>query len=127
MIRRASVEDAEQVNDWIWRDSGTRPDFHAFLADHMNVCLISGDGGAIFVWRGPGIYEVHLFLEQRGRAALNVMQEMFALMREHGAKQFWAAIPSTSRHVIMFARWCGWKPQGQADLIQGRCELFTGE
>jgi hypothetical protein len=26
MIRRASVDDAEDVNDWIWRDSGIKPE-----------------------------------------------------------------------------------------------------
>jgi hypothetical protein len=35
---RASVEDAERINDWVWRDSGKRPDFTPFLHDPMNVC-----------------------------------------------------------------------------------------
>lgn len=128
MIRRASVEDAEDVNDWFWRDSGKRGDFTGFLSDRMNVFLACGAGGALFVWRGPGIYEVHVMFEQRGRDVLRLSREMLDIMRrEHGAKLFWAAVPITSRHVIMFTRLMGWKSQGLADLSHGRCELFIGE
>jgi hypothetical protein len=127
-VRRASVEDAEQVNDWIWRDSGIRPDFTAFLSDRMNVCLIAGNGGALFVWRGPGIYEVHVFFEQRGKEVLRLSHEMLSIMREeHGARLFWAAVPVESRHVIIFTRLMGWKSQGVALLSHGYCELFIGE
>jgi hypothetical protein len=128
MIRRASVDDAEAVNDWFWRDSGKRGDFTAFLSDPMNVCLVEGQGGALFVWRGPGIYEVHVMFEQRGKEVLRLSCEMLEVMRsEHGAKLFWAAVPTHSRHVIMFTRLMGWKSQGLADLSHGRCELFIGE
>lgn len=127
-MRRATVADAEAVNDWIWRDSGKRPDFYPFLLEQMNVCLIEGNGGAIFVWRGPGIYEVHLFLEQRGKAAIELMRRMFETMRaKFGARLMWAAIPIESRNVIMFARLVGWKSQGVAELAHGHCELFQSE
>jgi hypothetical protein len=125
---RASLDDVERINDWVWRDSGSRPDFTQFIADRHNVSLIEGEGGALFVWRGPGIFEVHLFFEQRGKEALTLIRAMFERMREeYGAKLFWAAVPVTSRHVIMFARLVGWKSQGFGDFPQGRCELFQSE
>jgi hypothetical protein len=128
LIRRLFADEAERVNDWVYRDSGNRVDFTAFLSDTNNICLVSGEGGAIFVWRGPGIYEAHVFFEQRGREVLKLSREMLAIMRkEHGARLFWAAVPVHSRHVIMFTRLMGWKSQGFADQPQGRCELFTGE
>jgi hypothetical protein len=126
-MRRASVEDAEQVNEWFWRDSGKRGDFTPFLADRMNVCLIEGEGGAMFVWRGPGIYEVHVMFEQRGREVIKLSHRMLGYMRKRGGKLFWAAVPIESRHVIMFTRLMGWKSQGLADLSHGTCELFIGE
>jgi hypothetical protein len=126
-MRRATVDDAERINDWVWRDSGIRPDFTAFLSDRNNVCLIEGEGGALFVWRGPAIYEVHVFFEQRGREVLKLSREMLAFMRDNGARLFWAAVPTESRHVIMFTRLMGWKSQGFGDFPQGRCELFLGE
>lgn len=127
MMRRASVDDAGAVNEWIWRDSGKRGNMAPFLADRNNVCLIEGEGGAIFVWRGPGIYEVHVFFEQRGKAVLKLSRAMLDWMRSHGARLFWAAVPVESRHVIMFTRLMGWKSEGFGDFPQGRCELFIGE
>ena len=125
---RASAADAERINEWIWRDSGTRhPAMEQLLSDRMNVCLLEGEGGAIFVWRGPGIYEVHVFFEQRGKAVLELSHRMLAHMREHGAKLFWAAVPVESRHVLMFTRLMGWKSQGVELLSHGYCELFLGE
>jgi hypothetical protein len=125
---RASLADAERVNEWFWRDSGKRGDFAPFLADRMNVCLIEGEGGALFVWRGPGIYEVHVMFEQRGRDVIRLSHRMLDYMRSnHGGKLFWAAVPIESRHVIMFTRLMGWKSQGLADLSHGTCELFIGE
>jgi hypothetical protein len=127
MIRRASIEDVEAINEWFWRDSGKRGDFSQFFDDQMSVCLIAGEGGAMFVWRGPGIFEVHVFFEQRGKEVLRISREMLKIMREqHGGKLFWAAVPVESRHVIMFTRLMGWKSQGVACLSHGYCELFTG-
>lgn len=127
MIRRLFADEAERVNEWVYRDGGKRVDFTDFLSDTNNVCLASGEGGAIFVWRGPGIYEVHVFFEQRGRDVIRLSREMLDIMRKHGGKLFWAAVPIESRHVIMFTRLMGWKSQGLADLSHGTCELFIGE
>lgn len=127
-MRRLFADEAGKVNEWVWRDSGVMPDFAPFLSDLNNVCLASGEGGAIFVWRGPGIYEVHVFFEQRGKEVLRISREMLALMRkEHGAEIFWAAVPVRSRHVIIFTRLMGWKSKGFSEQPHGRCELFIGE
>lgn len=121
--------DAEAVNEWVWRDSGSRhPAMAQVLADQNNVCLTEGDGGALFVWRGPGIFEVHVFFEQRGKEVIRLSRRMLDHMRaEFGARLFWAAVPVASRNVIMFTRLMGWKSQGFGDFPQGRCELFAGE
>jgi hypothetical protein len=125
---RASVDDAERISDWVWRDSGNRHDFTGFLDDRNNIALIEGEGGALFVWRGPGIYEVHVFFEQRGKEVIRLSRRMLKIMRRiRKARLFWAAVPVESRHVIMFTRLMGWKSQGFGDFPQGRCELFIGE
>lgn len=125
---RASLADLDRINGWVARDSGQEVDFAAFLENPMNVCLLEGEGGALFAWRGPGIFEVHVFFEQRGRAVLDLSHRMLRVMRNaYGAKLFWAAVPISSRRVVMFTRLMGWKSQGMADLPHGRCELFTGE
>jgi hypothetical protein len=126
-VRRLTEADTATVNAWLKRDSGEDADFGPFLANPMNVCLAEGDGGALFVWRGPGIYEVHVAFEHRGREVIEISRRMLAWMRANGAWVFWAAVPVESRHVIMFTRLMGWESQGFADLPHGRCELFVGE
>lgn len=128
MIRRLFADEAGKVNEWVRRDSGKQVDFTQFLSDPMNICLVCGEGGAIFVWRGPGIYEVHVFFEQRGREVIRISHRMLDVMRKkYGGHLFWAAVPIEARHVIMFTRLMGWKSQGVAELSHGFCELFTGE
>ena len=124
---RATLEDVDKINEWVWRDSGSKADFYEFILNPQNIALIEGEGGALFVWRGPGIYEVHVFFEQRGRDVIRLSHKMLERMRERGAEMFWAAVPVKARHVIMFTRLMGWKSQGLADFPHGRCEIFVGE
>lgn len=126
---RASVDDAERINEWIWRDSGKRhPFLEEILSDRMNVVLIEGEGGAFFVWRGPGIYETHCFFDQRGKQVRETSKRFLKHMHDHyGAGIVWAAIPDESRHVKVFVRWLGFKSVGHEALSQGPCELFLLE
>jgi hypothetical protein len=127
-LRLASLADTDSVNKWIERDSGREVDFHDFLSNGMNACLIEGEGGALFVWRAPGIFEVHVFFEQRGRKVIELSHRMLEFMRsEFGARWFWAAVPIQSRHVIMFTRLMGWKSCGKAMFPHGLCEIFSTE
>jgi hypothetical protein len=127
MIRRATLDDVEQVNRWIGRDF-PGVDFTEILSNEMNVCLAAGEGGAFFMWRGPRIYEVHVFFEQRGREVIRISHEMLRIMRaDYGARMFWAAVPVESRKVLMFTRLMGWKSNGCADFPHGLCEIFSGD
>lgn len=126
MIRRAAMCDIAAINGWVKRD-GAEADFTELLSNPMNVALLCGEGGALFVWRGPGIYEAHVFFEQRGREVLKLSHAMLDMMRDHGATMFWAAVPVESRHVIMFTRLMGWKSHGVRDFPHGYCEVFSGE
>lgn len=119
------MADLEDINRWVARD-GPAADFVDFLANDMNIILLAGNGGALFAWRGPRIYEVHVFFEQRGKEVLRVSHEMLRHMREEFAAQlFWSAIPTESRHVIMFTRLMGWKSEGVHPFPQGDCEVFS--
>ena len=76
----------------------------------MNVFLVCGEGGALFVWRGPGIYETHCFFEQRGKEVRDISKEMLRMMSaDFGAKLIWAAIPEESRKVKIYVRWLGFR------------------
>ena len=133
-MREASLADLQAICGWIERDSGQSNEagIQAILHDPMSVILIEGEGGAMFVWRGPEIFEVHVLFEQRGRAVLDLSHRMLGHMREnHGARLFWAAVPwgtdKQSRKVRLFTRLMGWKSRGRANLASGLCELFIGD
>ncbi len=123
MIR---TTDAAYINSLFERDFG-EGDATALLENNLNVCLIDDDSGALFAWRGPGIYEIHLFFAVRGRAALNLFRDMIDAMRDlYGARLFWALIPVESRAVRMFARLTGFLSCGVIDA-PGPNELFVSE
>jgi hypothetical protein len=128
-VRRASVEDADLINEWFWREFGCRNRaIEEYLNDRNNVCLIAGEGGVLFVWRAPGTYEVHVFFKQRGREVLNLSHRLLDWMRrEMGARRFWAAIPEGSRKVIWFTRLMGWKFREQRTFAHGPCQVYEGE
>ena len=128
MIRRARLEDLEAVNRWNERDLGEEVDFTEFLANEMNICLIEGEGGALFAWRGPGIFEAHAFFEQRGREVLNLSNLMLGVMRHiYGARLFWSLVPTEARHARMYCRLLGWHSKGIVHPPQGECEIFVSE
>lgn len=133
-MREASLSDLEAICGWIERDSGSSNEagIQAILHDPMSFVLIEGEGGAIFQWRGPGIYEVHVLFAQRGREVIEISYQMLDWMRDaHDANLFWAAVPwgtdAQSRKVRLFTRLMGWKSQGRANLANGLHELFIGE
>lgn len=134
-MREAALSDFRRIAGWIERDSGrlaVLSGITQFLHDPMSVCLIEGEGGALFVWRGPRIYEVHVMFEQRGREVIDLSHQMLRYMREkYGARLFWAAVPwdhsKQSRKVRLFTRLMGWTPMGRANLANGLHELFQSE
>ncbi len=127
MIWRATSKDVGKVEGWIERDFH-KVDYSEVLANELNVCLCQGEGGAVFVWRGPGVYEVHCFFEQRGQEVRQISRAMLSIMaKNHAARLVWAAIPNDSRKVKIYVRWLGFKSVGFATFPHGECELFTWE
>jgi hypothetical protein len=103
-------------------------DLSEALAEPLHVCLIEDESGAFFAWRGPGVYELHLFFAVKGKAAVALLMRMIEMMRaKHGARWFWALIPVERRNVRLFARWMGWLPQGVLTTRYGPNELFVSE
>jgi hypothetical protein len=118
----------ERTNDVERVNLAAGIDLSEFLAEPLNVCLIDGDSGALFAFRGPGIYEVHVFLKEHGKDAIDLIRAMLDLMREaYGARFFWTMVPEESREVRMFARLVGWKSHGLRETRHGPNELFSSE
>ncbi len=97
-------------------------DAAVLLADQRNICLVSEDGGMMFAWRGPEVFEVHCFFLARGRQAIASAKEMLALM---SGALLWAPAPEARKDVRWFARKVGFLSHGLMDTPDGRCELFV--
>lgn len=118
--------DAPTVNAALSRDFPGL-DFSEVLAEPLHVVLMDEESGAAFLFRGPGIYEAHVFFAVRGRAALNLFADMLDFMRLRGAKMFWAMVPLEDRRARMFTRLSGWKSLGPRETMHGTSELFVLE
>ena len=102
-------------------------DLTQFVVDQRNVILADGEDLAVFVWRGPGIYEGHLKFVSRGRGAIRVGKAMIAEMPKYGARMIWGPTPVGLRHVRWFQRQLGFVSHGVIDTPEGQCELFVME
>jgi hypothetical protein len=129
MIRRAY--DASQV-DHILNDPAVRPTIggrgvlsvYDLIEDERNIFLVDGDNGACFAWRGPGVYEAHVFFTTRGREAIVLGKEMLESVSGK-ANLVWGATPLKLRHARWFNRQIGMQSLGFIDTPDaGRCELF---
>jgi hypothetical protein len=123
-VRRASVEDAQQLSEWVRRDFSEETDFGIFFANPLNVCFIAGEGAAFFVWHGPGVYETHCCFAERGREVRDLSLGILRTMKDDfGARLIWAAIPNENRKTKFYVRWLGFISAGPLDDK----ELFTLE
>ncbi len=101
----------------------------ALILDRRNVCLFDDEGGALFAWRGPGIYEGHSFFKVRGRKAIQAGKAILALMFDnYSARMIWGATPEGNRAARWFNRQLGFRSLGPIDTPEsGLCELFVLE
>jgi len=100
-------------------------DFTELLSEPLHVCLIDGESGAMFAWRGPGVYEAHIFFKAKGKEALDLARAMLEKMSsEYGAKMFWTMI-SDNRKAKLFLRSLGWRSLGMKETRHGPSELLV--
>jgi len=140
MIER--VTDAERVNE-IGNDPSVRAlmflgamyppdhlDFTPWCEDPRNIVLIDGGFVAMFVWRGPGIYECHLMVRKdaRGAHAMQTGRDMLAYVRKEGAHTVWGQPSVYNRAAICYIRRMGLKSVGFGkDMIAGDVQYFVTE
>ena len=120
--------DPVRVNAVLEASYGNAMDSAALVDDLRNVCLLSEAGGALFAWRGPGIYEGHSFLTVRGRVAIGAGRDLMRHFFEqwHPA-MVWGLTPANDRHVRWFNRQIGFTSHGMMPTPEGEAELFVME
>lgn len=129
-LRRATTADTAHINT-ILNLADVRPhlggsgelDAAPLIADPRNRLYFDDRGGAIFAWRGPGIYEAHSFFTAQGRDAIRAGKE--ALQHMSDARMIWGLTPESNRAARWFNRQVGLKSHGMLDTPEGRCELFV--
>lgn len=101
-------------------------DARDLLSDRRNICLVGDMGGAMFAWRGPGIFEGHSFFRCRGKSAILLGAWLLALLfEEHNARMVWGLTPEHLKHVRWFNRQVGFRSHGLMETPDGMCELFV--
>ena len=86
--------------------------FDAFIEDRDKFAFFSrdDDGGFVFEWRGPGIWEAHMMFlpAARGRKAITdgraIIHEMFTLWE---ARTIWGQIPLSNRGAHLYCHQIG--------------------
>lgn len=123
---RATLDDLEEITRLLEDVHGEKLDPKALLSDERNRFYFDERGGAVFAWRGPGIYEGHSFFRVKGKDAILAGWEVLHEMAD--ARMIWGLTPEENRAARWFNRKAGFKSQGMMDTPDlGRCELFVLE
>ncbi len=105
-------------------------DFSAWVDDPRNIVLTSNGFGALFVFRGPGIYECHIMASKnaRGSSSFKVGREMLNQVKAQGGKLVWGQPSVYNRAAICYIRRMGLRPVGfGTDAVAGEVQYFELE
>jgi hypothetical protein len=122
-LRLATIADIAEITQLLKDVHGGDLDPTALLSDERNRLYFDERGGAIFAWRGPGIYEGHSFFRVRGREALRTGREVMTHIND--ARMIWGLTPESNKAARWFNRQVGFQSHGMIDTPEGRCELFV--
>lgn len=96
-----------------------------WVADPDNIAFVEGDDVILFERDADGIYEIHVLLASRGKAAIESVKHALGMMfRDRGAEVIFGMVPEHRRDVMMMARWCGLKHVSKTQWLGDRVELF---
>jgi hypothetical protein len=72
-------------------------------------------GGFLLTWSAPRAYEVHTMILPggRGKWACEAAKAGTEFARQNGVKMLWTRVEPGQRHVALFARIMGMKPDGE--------------
>lgn len=123
-LRRATLADLSDITQLLKDVHGGDLDPTALLSDERNRLYFDERGGAIFAWRGPGIYEGHSFFRVTGRDAIRAGREVLACIDD--ATLIWGLTPESNKAARWFNRQVGFHSHGMLETPDlGRCELFV--
>lgn len=96
-----------------------------WIAEPGNVAFVEGDDVILFDRDSDGIFEIHVLLASRGKAAVECVNRAFDMMfRDRGAEVIFGLVPEHRRDVAMMARWCKMKFIQKQLWLGERVDLF---
>lgn len=99
-----------------------------WVCDPRNVAVVVGEDEAdliLFDWLAPGSYAIHLFLESRGKEAVDAVRAAESIMyRDHDAKMLTAYVPEARKDVAVIARYAGWHYAGTRESNFGPVRVY---
>jgi hypothetical protein len=96
-----------------------------WIAEPGNIAFVEGQDVILFDRDSDGIFEIHVLLASRGKAAVECIKRALDMMfRDRGAKVIFGMVPEHRRDVAMMARWCKLKFIKKISWLGDRVELF---
>lgn len=79
-----------------------------WVADPDSIAHVEGADVVLFDRDSDGIFEIHVLLAARGKAAVEcVGRALDMIFKDQGAQLVFGMVPAQRRDVMMMARWCG--------------------
>lgn len=96
-----------------------------WIAEPGNIAFVEGDDVVLFDRDSDGIFEIHVLLASRGKAAIECVNRALGMMfRDRGAEIIFGMVPEHRRDVAIMARWCKLKFIKNISWLGDRVELF---
>lgn len=99
-------------------------DCEEWVKDPNNVMLRDGDSTGIFAYEYPGLYTGHYFFRVKGRAAINLANEMLDWIFDHGAEAIRGLTKTSNRPALWITRQLGFTSCGKVVTTNGEHEIF---
>lgn len=87
-------------------------DLGPVVESDRNLFLEWDDGGFLYHWTAPAVFEVHTMIlpEGRGPVGLEMARASLRMAAELGAEKAWTRVKAEDRHTRLFTRAAGMKP-----------------
>jgi hypothetical protein len=96
-----------------------------WIAEPGNIAIVEGHDVILFDRDSDGIFEIHVLLASRGKAAVERIKNALGTMfRDRGAEVIFGLVPEHRRDVAVMARWCKLKFIKNISWLGDRVELF---
>lgn len=96
-----------------------------WLHDTSNIPFVEGKDVILFDYDSDGVYEIHVLLIARGKAAVECIGRAFEMMfREKGTRTIFAMVPDFRKDVKIMARLCGMRSVMKLNHRGDDVELF---